>query len=125
MKYATLNDAADAQNILDFDEGSTEIWYQRSNVFGRIGRDISIDAENLDQTHVLLGKVCEGDKDRMYGLLQGENWSPEGEANELIRSKGLGHTSMSMGDVIVVGNVTWVCAASGWDLVSPATTAKK
>jgi len=32
--------------------------------------------------------------------MQGMNWSPYGEARELIRSKGLKHTSMSVGDVI-------------------------
>lgn len=33
--------------------------------------------------------------------MQGEIWSPNGEANELIRSKGLFHTSMSVGDCAV------------------------
>jgi hypothetical protein len=31
---------------------------------------------------------------------QGENWSPNGEARDLILAKGLRHTSMSVGDVI-------------------------
>ena len=34
--------------------------------------------------------------------MQGEKWSPKGEARELIKSKGLRHTSMSVGDVMVV-----------------------
>ncbi|SHH52525.1 hypothetical protein [Ferrimonas marina] len=34
-------------------------------------------------------------------LMQGEMWSPQGEARELIRAKGLQHTSMSVGDIIV------------------------
>jgi hypothetical protein len=32
--------------------------------------------------------------------MQGEVWSPNGEARELILSKGLEHTSMTVGDVI-------------------------
>jgi hypothetical protein len=38
--------------------------------------------------------------DEAYRMMQAEVWSPLGEASELIRSKGLQHTSMSIGDVI-------------------------
>ena len=37
-------------------------------------------------------------------MMQGEIWSPEGQANAMIRSSGTGHTSMSVGDIIHVGN---------------------
>jgi hypothetical protein len=33
-------------------------------------------------------------------MMQGEQWSPNGEARELIRSLGLSHASMSIGDVV-------------------------
>jgi hypothetical protein len=32
--------------------------------------------------------------------MQGENWSPNGEARDLIRSNNLSHTSMCCGDVV-------------------------
>jgi hypothetical protein len=35
----------------------------------------------------------------VFFKMQGENWSPNGEARDLIRAKGLKHTSMSVGDV--------------------------
>ena len=74
----------------------------------------------LDQSHVLLktlasfdnGRVSTTDPDIMRALgtvfskMQGENWSPNGEARDLIRSKGLEHTSMSVGDAVVVDGST-------------------
>ena len=40
------------------------------------------------------------DLENLYVWMQGENWSPNGEARELIRGLGLKHTSMSIGDII-------------------------
>lgn len=45
--------------------------------------------------------VCD-ELNRLVTSLQGENWSPNGEARELIKSLKLGHTSMSIGDCFVV-----------------------
>jgi hypothetical protein len=39
--------------------------------------------------------------DEVFTKMQGEIWSPNGEARELIQSKGLSHTSMSVGDLVV------------------------
>ena len=51
-----------------------------------------------DYTHVLtLEADCLQD---IFWYMQGENWSPNGEATELIRLLGLHHTSMSVGDVL-------------------------
>jgi hypothetical protein len=36
----------------------------------------------------------------VFKKMQGEEWSPNGEARELILSKGVRHTSMSVGDVV-------------------------
>jgi len=38
--------------------------------------------------------------DEIFSIMQGERWSPEGEARDLIRWLGLQHTSMSVGDII-------------------------
>jgi hypothetical protein len=39
--------------------------------------------------------------DHVYEIMQGENFSPKGEARDMIIYKGLQHTSMSVGDIIV------------------------
>jgi hypothetical protein len=68
----------------------------------------------LNNTHILLGKIKETNLDKIYSMMQGENWSPEGEARGLIRSKGLMHTSMSMGDIIVVNGVLNIVDSIGF-----------
>jgi hypothetical protein len=103
-------------------KGSTEIWYASPESL----RDASMgyawlekkgmlpDPDNLGSSHVLLGKISESDLNQIYRIMQGENWSPEGEANSFIRSKGLHHTSMSIGDIIVVGGKTSMVDRSGF-----------
>lgn len=91
--------------------GSTQVWYQKTSYLrnGMMGFKFCAEhgclpnPKNLSATHVLLGNVEATDPERVFCAMQGENWSPEGEARELISSKGLGHTSMSVGDVVVVG----------------------
>jgi hypothetical protein len=54
---------------------------------------------SLEFSHVF---VCEVEALTLNGAvwnMQGEVWSPNGEARPLIQSLGLGHTSMSIGDV--------------------------
>jgi hypothetical protein len=48
-------------------------------------------------------------------MMQGEIWSPQGEAREYIRSLGLKHTSMSAGDMVEdpEGNF-YECMLQGW-----------
>jgi len=49
----------------------------------------------------------------VYEHMQAMNWSPNGEARELIRSRGLAHTSMSVNDVMYdVVNNTWLQVCS-------------
>ena len=88
--------------------GETQIWYTKDEYF----RDLSIgyesleklapyfDPDDLEKTHVLLGTLAISDPDQIFSLMISDIWSPNGEARELIRSKGLGHTSMSVGDII-------------------------
>jgi len=42
--------------------------------------------------------------EEVYSEMQGENWSPHGEQREYIKSLGLSHTSMSVGDIIYKWN---------------------
>jgi hypothetical protein len=58
-------------------------------------------AHDIEETHTHLIDLPDGDLEEAYRYLQGENWSPNGEQKPLILSKGLNHTSMSVGDIIV------------------------
>lgn len=69
--------------------------------------------ENIEDTHVLVNTVNSNSLAGVYHWMQGENWNP---GNEFILSKGLGHTSMSMGDVIYDYHTEkWhLCTHYGW-----------
>ena len=54
----------------------------------------------LAETHTFLREITTGALENVFAEMQGENWSPNGEARPLIEEKGLQHTSMSVGDVI-------------------------
>jgi hypothetical protein len=103
-QYSSLADA--------FPSGATEIWYWNDES----GRDMMMGAnwlsknggmptpETLSNTHVQIGTLKETDPGKIFGMMQGENWSPNGEARNMIKSLGIGHTSMSVGDIIKVGS---------------------
>lgn len=84
-----------------------QIWYMKPEWFrdGILGKKPN--AYKLDDTHVHLkdieveGKNYESALERVFMTMQGEIWSPNGEARGLIMEKGLQHTSMSVGDVAV------------------------
>lgn len=52
------------------------------------------------QQWVLVREVEADCLSRVFYEMQGEVWSPNGEARDLIKSLGLSHTSMSVGDFI-------------------------
>jgi len=56
-------------------------------------------------------------REQVFIHMQGEWWSPDGEARDLIKSLDLKHTSMSVGDVLRETETgrTWVCASAGWE----------
>lgn len=99
-----------------------EVWYAKNPVF-RCNLNF-VDASDLAKTHTRLQKldniiipsdytdidICQ----EIFIDMQGENWSPNGEANELIESLGLYHTSMSVGDVIVIDGIGYMCDSFGW-----------
>lgn len=103
-QYASLNDAYPA--------GETEIWYwlddnARDYMMGydflkKQGMEIT--PETIPSTHALIGKIRETNPEKIFAMMQGESWSPNGEARDMIERSGTGHTSMSVGDVIRVGN---------------------
>ena len=79
------------------------------------GRSDPVTVEGLPETHVYLGDVEAASKDDAFRLMQGEVWSPQGEARPLIERLGLSHTSMSVGDVVrdEEGRY-WLCESVGW-----------
>ena len=76
--------------------------------------------QTLADTHVLLGSVETSDLDAAFHGMQGENWSPQGEARGLIRGKGLQHTSMSVGDVLVRDGVAHMVDSIGFTALPEA-----
>ena len=64
-------------------------------------RNLVPDLSDLTKSHVFLTLIEANSPEDAYFRMQGENWSPTGEARELIASKGLRHTSMSVGDIVI------------------------
>jgi hypothetical protein len=55
----------------------------------------------------------------VFYMMQGEVWSPNGEAHDLITSLPcVFHTSMSVGDVVDIRGRRYVCASTGWKLLT-------
>lgn len=118
-QYKTLNDASAAQGISELDQGQTKIWYLKSDfsrdymmgidfITNQLGLELPT-AKTIEDTHTLLGSIRETDLDKIFHMLQGEVWSPHGEARNVISDLGLWHTSMSVGDIIEVdGNLFFV-----------------
>lgn len=92
--------------------GKVKIWYARpgftcDSMMGHRWLEkqkILPKKDTLSRTHVKLGEIKEERLDYIYSSLQGENWSPNGEASGFIASLGLSHTSMSVGDVIEIND---------------------
>jgi hypothetical protein len=80
------------------------------------------DPADLGRTHVHLmdldvqrGACLTATLEHVYAHMQGEVWSPNGEARGLIERKGLQHTSMSVGDVVVADGQAFIVARFGFE----------
>ncbi|MHA2279701.1 MAG: hypothetical protein ACXAC5_02240 [Promethearchaeota archaeon] len=109
-----------------FAEGSLEIWYMRPEHFRTGITGGKPDRNDLETTHIKLGTIAPCPKgsysvdelDEVWKKLQGEFWSPNGEAKTMIRTAGLMHTSMSVGDCFRFANgEVWVVAMTGFEVV--------
>lgn len=88
------------------------VYYQR--FFGLL-KPAETRLKYLHFTHRFVKQVESDLLDRVYGQMQGEVWSPHGEARSLIKSLHLSHTSLSVGDVVQeTGGGYWVCNDLGW-----------
>jgi len=94
------------------------VWYMRPEWFRQGIGYAKPDSKNLAVTHIHLRDVVADNVEAVWVMQQAERWSPNGEARDLIRSKGLQHTSMSVGDVVVGpdGSIH-LCATIGFELI--------
>ncbi len=122
LAYKTLNDAAAKyQKLADLGKGSTKIWYAKETRDLGMGFDwckkkkCLPDPKNLKKTHVLLGSIKGTNPDSIFYLMQGEIWSPQGEAYDLIGKSGASHTSMSVGDVVETNGKVYIVDRDGFE----------
>lgn len=80
-----------------------QVWYMKPDWFRSTAGSLRYEPtpNTLAKTHVYLKDIEATGTEAAWVAMQGENWSPNGEARDLIREKGLRHTSMSVGDVLV------------------------
>ena len=118
-QWADLNDV--------FEPGDLEVWYLRrecTRTHGSFGDNP--DPKNLEATHILVGKIAAStngshwipanELDNVWVKLQGESWSPNGEANEFVRGLGV-HTSMSVGDCFRLNGEVHRVVMCGFEVV--------
>lgn len=91
------------------------VYYMKPESFWELLRgDVLPTVKDLENTHTYLRSVEAEDLEGVFYRSQGEVWSPNGEANALIRVKGLRHTSMSVGDVVQEDGVYYAVAGCGF-----------
>jgi hypothetical protein len=104
------------------EEGKTtmhtyQVYYARRPTYfasGQLGTPL-LTVSRLQETHVHLTTVEAEGRSDAWLKMQGENWSPHGEARPLIEMLDLTHTSMSVGDVLRdEEGVYWECIDLGW-----------
>lgn len=111
---------------------TARVWYWKHD--DKISRDlimgydwamahgVNVKPSNITETHVMLKELpfpiyLDAPISRLeyvFQAMQGESWSPNGEARSLIREKGLSHTSMSVGDVVEIGEFFFMVDSMGW-----------
>ena len=93
------------------------VYYARRPTFhasGELGAS-TLTLAALPLSHAWLFEIEAASLDDAFRRMQGENWSPQGEARELLQALGLRHTSMSVGDVLRDQDGTyWECLDQGW-----------
>ncbi|MFW6046759.1 MAG: hypothetical protein ACOCP4_03105 [Candidatus Woesearchaeota archaeon] len=90
---------------------------------------VSFDEVQKEQEYRYLTSINASNLSEVSIKMQGENWSPNGEARDLIQSKGLHHTSLYIGDVVYDSNKekAYIAKAIGYreiPLKKPKNTVK-
>ena len=75
-----------------------DCWYQRMMI-AREHPDLNLDT--LGITHAFITQVEAPSPGQVVTAMQGENWSPNGEANAVVTAADVSHVSFSVGDVLV------------------------
>ena len=121
---ATLKDIAGSISS-KYGTGTTKVWYQKPDFFqdGCMGfdwlqkKDKIPTLANLEETHVLVGTVDTEDNEEVFMMMQGESWSPKGQANLFIFGLGLRHTSISVGDIVQRGDTLFLVDGCGFKVL--------
>lgn len=92
-----------------------KVYYQKDPHFHLPGTIYSLD--KIENTHVYLGTVIAKDIEKVFIEMQGEVWSPRGEARPFIEAAGLYHTSMSVGDIVETEDGFFSCGTFGWEFL--------
>jgi hypothetical protein len=86
-----------------------EVWYARKPTFNQ--KDVPLTLGKIMSKYVKVAEVYMTHMEDVFYKMQGEWWSPYGEAREYIRRVGLTHTSMSVGDLIRDSQGNWFITA--------------
>ena len=97
------------------------VFYARRPTFhtgGELGTP-PLTATSLRLSHAWLFEIEAAGLDDAFRRMQGENWSPQGEARKLLQALDLHHTSMSVGDVLRdEEGAYWECLEQGWRVLA-------
>jgi hypothetical protein len=96
------------------------VWYRKPPEHGRMfEEDENMSQKTLLETHVVVTKDKFAGLEDAFFRMQAEVWSPNGEARGWIEHLGVGHTSMSVGDVLenCETGEYFQCASVGWSQV--------
>jgi hypothetical protein len=93
-----------------------DVYYRKESNFSL---DKGLVHGDIADLYVRVASIVAKNLDNVYYKMQGEIWSPKGEAEWLIRTLGLDHTSMSIGDVAhnTKTGEYWQVNRSGWKQV--------
>lgn len=100
------------------------VWYMKPSFFskGMMGHE-ELKKNNLlptwatiTNTHVHVRDLKASSLEEVFTEMQGEVWSPNGEAMKMLEFKGLQHTSMTVGDIVVEYDTgkPHMCGVHGW-----------
>ena len=92
----------------------SEIYYARDPIF-KTGAEPQSQVE-FERDFVKVRSLPITDLNDIYSEMQGEKWSPNGEARPLIQKLGLSHTSMSIGDLVKQKSILYVVASVGFEV---------
>jgi hypothetical protein len=102
--YNSLSDAGDY-----YKPGDTEIWYLKVGV-----NPININADNLYQTHAMIGTLTDTDPETILSMMQAESWDPDNRSSEMLDDLDVDHASMTAGDVIVTDKTAYIITKDGF-----------